>query len=327
MAAVTAQTDWRPGADLRTLRLRAELLRRIRHFFERQDVLEVQTPALSRAATTDPHIHSMATAAGPGQPRFLHTSPELAMKRLLAAGVGDIYQVCPVFRCEESGALHNPEFSMLEYYRVGMDHHDLMRDVADLISAATAGWLRLGEPHFVPYGEAFFDHAGCDPFHDEAATIAAAITARGVDIPDSIKTDGDALIDLAMATIVSPQLGRGRLSFVYDFPLQQAALARSRPGDPPVAERFEAFVDGLELANGFHELLDPVEQRRRFDADLERRRRLGLPQVAVDERFLAALEAGMPACAGVALGLDRLLMLIAGAKTLGEVLAFGWERV
>jgi len=324
---VALSADWRPGADIGTLRLRAELLRRIRRFFEREGVLEVETPALSRAATTDPHIHSMTATTASGGPRFLHTSPELAMKRLLAAGVGDIFQVCRVFRGEESGARHNPEFSMLEYYRTGMDHHDLMRDLANLIAAVTAGWLDLGEPDFVSYARAFSEFAGCDPFSDDATTMAAAISARGIDVPDSILDERDALIDLAMAALVSPQMGHGRIGFVYDFPLQQAALATIRPGDPPVAERFEAFIGGMELANGFNELRDAAEQRRRFDADLVRREHLRLPRVAVDERFLAALEAGMPACAGVALGLDRLLMLVAGADTLDKVLAFGWDRV
>ncbi len=299
----------------------------MRRYFERAGVLEVETPALSQSATTDPHICSMAVATGSGQPRFLHTSPELAMKRLLAAGVGDIFQVCRVFRGEESGALHNPEFSLLEYYRVGMDHHDLMGDLANLIATVTAGWLDLDDPEYVPYAEAFSTFAGCDPFRDDATAIAAAMVARGIDVPDSILRERDVLIDLAMASLVCPQMGQGRLGFVYDFPPQQAALARTRPGDPPVAERFEAFLDGMELANGFNELLDAAEQRRRFAAELRRRERAGLPRVAVDERFLAALEAGLPACAGVALGLDRLLMLVAGAATLDEVLAFGWERV
>ena len=281
---------------------------------------------LSSAATTDPNLHSMWVETATGS-RYLHTSPELAMKRLLAAGSGDIYQICRVFRAGESGDLHNPEFTMLEYYRIGMDHPALMRDLADLIDEACAGAIELAAPEYLSYAEAFGRHGGFDPFTDGENTIVAALGSRGVDVPVALQGDRQALLDLAMGMVVAPALGQGRLSFIYDFPVEQAALARIRPGSPPLAERFEAFLSGVELANGFHELTDAGEQASRFRCDLERRRRQGLADVPVDAKFLAALAAGIPDCAGVAVGLDRLIMLIAGARRIDDVLAFGWERV
>lgn len=319
--------DWRPGVLPEALRVRGEMLRRIRRYFEKQRVLEVETPALSRAATTDPHIGSIAATPRNGPVRYLQASPELAMKRLLAAGSGDIYQICRVFRDDESGALHNPEFTMLEYYRLGLDHLALMRDLSALLTEATADWIGLGEPEYLTYSEVFSEHVGCDPFRDSAELLALAMSRRGLDVPDSIRDDRDALMDLAMAALVSPTMGSGRLSFVYDFPPEQAALASIRRAETPVAERFEVFLSGAELANGFHELVDAGEQRTRFAAELGRRRHLGLPAVPVDERFLAALEAGVPACSGVAVGLDRLLMCITGADHIDQVLAFGWTRI
>ena len=266
-------------------------------------------------------------AAGGGRTVYLQTSPEYAMKRLLAAGSGPIYQLARAFRDGEAGRRHNPEFTLLEWYRPGFDQHRLMDEVAELL-AEVAGVA--GPAERLTYAEAFRAHAGVDPFADPPERLAEA--ARGATdgaVPD-LGDDRDAWLDLLMGTVVEQRLGwsgdRRRPTFVHDFPASQAALARVRtpvPGaGPAVAERFELFVGGVELANGFHELADAAEQRRRFEADLARRRALDLPEPPVDERFLAALAAGLPDCAGVALGFDRLVMLAAGAGSIAEVLAF-----
>jgi lysyl-tRNA synthetase class 2 len=295
-------------------------------------VLEVETPCLSAATVTDPHLHSLATRlgggpGGGGRTYYLQTSPEYAMKRLLAAGSGPIYQLARAFRDGEVGRRHNPEFTLLEWYRPGFDHHRLMDEVEELV-AEVAGIE--GPAERLTYAEAFRAHAGIDPFADPPALLAeAARQATGGAVPD-LGEDRDAWLDLLMGTVVERRLGHARPTFVHDFPAPQAALARVRPplpeGGPALAERFELFVAGVELANGFHELADAAEQRRRFEADLARRRAMGLPEPPVDERFLAALEAGLPHCSGVALGFDRLAMLSAGAGSISEVLAFPTDR-
>jgi elongation factor P--(R)-beta-lysine ligase len=262
-------------ATLETLRLRAEMLARVRAFFAARGVLEVETPLLSPAAASDPALESIAAHVGSlGAIRYLHTSPELAMKRLLASGAGDIYQICAVFRDGEIGRWHQPEFTMLEWYRLGFDDDRLMDEVE----------------------------------------------ALGVDVPPGL--DDDALLDLAFAVGVAPALPREAWTFVHEFPASQAALARIKPSHPAVAARFELFASGLELANGFAELTDAREQRRRFEADREVRRTRGLPLNPIDEDFLAALEQGLPECAGVALGFDRLVAVAAGLPSLAEAVAF-----
>lgn len=315
------------------MRLRARLLAAVRAFFAERGVLEVETPVLGAATVTDPHLHSLATASG----LYLQTSPEYAMKRLLAAGSGPIYQLARAFRDGETGRRHNPEFTLLEWYRPGFDHHRLMDEVEELLAAVLGERLPggpSGKTECLTYSEAFRRHAGVDPFTDGTERLAeAARTAGGGHAPD-LGDDRDAWLDLLMATAVGPELGRERPTFVHDFPASQAALARVRgpvpragsAGGPAVAERFELFVEGVELANGFHELTDPAEQRRRFERDLAVRRKRGLPEPPVDERLLAALEAGLPDSAGVALGFDRLVMLAAGAESIRHVLAFPADR-
>lgn len=321
----TVADAWRPGADLPMLRLRARTLDRVRAFFAGRGVLEVETPALSAAATTDPHIESFATAyRGPGRapaPLYLHTSPEFPMKRLLAAGSGPIYQICKVFRQGECGRLHNPEFTLLEWYRPGFDHRRLMDEVEALVLPI------LGRPaaERLSYAEAFARHLDLDPHRADAATLAACAARHGIAV-DGLGADRDGWLALLLTHLVEPHLGRGRPTFLYDYPASQAALARVRAGEPPLAERFELYVDGVELANGFHELADAAEQRRRFAADREARRAAGLPLVPMDEHLLAALAHGLPDCAGVALGFDRLLMLAAGVEEIGRVVAFPIDR-
>ncbi len=323
---------WHPGADLATLRLRAELLARIRAFFAARGVLEAETPVLSAAAITDPHLASFGTLySGPGplygRTLYLHTSPEFPMKRLLAAGSGCIYQIARVFRDGEAGRRHNPEFTLLEWYRVGFDHHRLMGEVAELVSELLAGKLALAEPERLSYRELFQRHLGLDPHRTSAPALAACAERQNVPIPPGMPADDpDPWLDLLLTHCIEPELGPGRLTFVYDYPASQAALARLRPGDPPVGERFELYVNGVELANGFHELGDAEEQRRRFERENAVRQASGLPVMAVDEHLLAALGTGLPDCAGVALGFDRLAMLAAGKKSLAEVLAFPLDR-
>lgn len=323
---------WRPCADLATLRLRAEMLTRIRNFFATRQVLEVETPYLSAAAGTDLHVASFVTFySGPGeryrQNLYLHTSPEFPMKRLLAAGSGCIYQIARVFRDGEAGQRHNPEFTLLEWYRVGFNHQQLMAEVAELVSALLSDYCDLASPQFFTYQQAFEQYLGINPHITPLAELAACAVRHGISIPRGMTQEArDPWLDLLLTHRIEAQLGRGRLCFLYDYPASQAALARIPVEQPQIGERFELYLEGIELANGYHELGDAQEQRRRFVAENEKREQCGLPIMPLDENLLAALAAGLPECAGVALGLDRLIMLAAGKKTLDAVLAFPLER-
>ncbi|HJX18847.1 MAG TPA: EF-P lysine aminoacylase EpmA [Acidiferrobacterales bacterium] len=320
--------DWQPVATLDVLRLRARILERLRAFFSERAVLEVETPVLSSAAATDPALSSFTTHyTGPLFPRghtfYCHTSPEFPMKRLLAAGSGSIYQICRVFRNGEAGRFHNPEFTLLEWYRVGFDHRQLMDEAVALVTAILAGHRALATPERLTYREAFERHCGIDPHTADNRVLADAVTKHAIQTDLDIgHEDPDVLRDLLLTHVIEANLGRGRITVLYDYPASQAALARIRPEYPPVAERFELYLDGIELANGFHELTEAGEQLRRFEYDLQRRKSTSLPAVPPDARLLSALRAGLPECAGVALGIDRLAMLAAGVKSLREVLAF-----
>jgi lysyl-tRNA synthetase class 2 len=315
-------SDWRPTAPIATLELRASMLRAAREYFTATRALEVETPTLSAAAVTDVHLASVAATAN-GQQRFLHTSPEYAMKRLLAAGSGDIWQICRVYRDGERGSQHNPEFTLIEWYRLGMDHHALMGDVERLIGAMLPPARAFDRSERMSYREAMQLHAGVDAFRDPIPVLIERLRSADIDPPSGLERDRDACLDLIMGALVGPSLGRERLCFIYDYPASQAALARVR-GE--VASRFEAYLDGVELANGFHELGDAAEQRARFLADGRQREQRGLPAMPIDERFLAALAHGLPECSGVALGFDRLVMCAAQAKRIDDVLAFPFER-
>jgi len=255
---------------------------------------------------------------------YLQTSPELAMKRLLAAGSGPIYQICKAFRDGERGRLHNPEFSLVEWYRPGFGMHDLMDDVAGLVAAA----LGAGRPvERVAFGELFEHGLGLDPHLAPIERIRECAMENGVPGAGLLPSlDRDAWLDLLLTHSLERKLGRGRMTFVYDYPASRASLAQVRPGPPPVAERFELYLEGMEIANGFHELADEAEQRRRLVADNERRKAAGYDPVPLDERFLAALREGLPDCSGVALGLDRLVMVALESESIDEVLAFPVER-
>lgn len=325
--APTSPVDWRPAATLAALRARAELYALIRRFFAAAGALEVETPIASHAGLTDPALESWRTAwTGPTgvEPLWLHTSPEFPMKRLLAAGSGPIYQICKVFRDGERGRRHHPEFTLLEWYRPGWDGERLIAEVADLVRQA------LGQPErpveIFSYRQLFRDRLAIDPLHATLAELAACARDQEIAGVEHLRLDPDGWLDLLLTHCLETGLGRGRLTFIRDYPPSQAALARLRPGPEPVAERFELYLEGVELANGFAELTDAAEQRRRFEQDQARRGELGLAVPPLDEAFLGALAAGMPEAAGVALGLDRLLMAITGASHIDQVLAFPIER-
>jgi elongation factor P--(R)-beta-lysine ligase len=324
------RADWHPRATFETQRSRAHLYAQLREFFAARGVLEVSTPVLSCAATVDLHIHSwQADSSGFGR-HWLHTSPEFAMKRLLAAGSGSIYQVCPVFRADEVGRLHNPEFTMLEWYRPGLDHHPLMDEVEALVACLAPMSVEQGQTERLSYRDAVLREAGIDPFTATPESLCSCLLEHGIPAPASLTPaeaqDRDFWLDLLMGLQVGPRLGQSGLTFIYDYPPSQAALSRIRQDSPAVAERFELYWQGVELANGFHELADAGEQRRRFESDLERRRQRGLVMPPADDRLLAALAAGLPDCAGVALGLDRLLMLKLGLASVEETMAFPIDR-
>ncbi|MFH7565017.1 elongation factor P--(R)-beta-lysine ligase [Oceanimonas smirnovii] len=318
---------WSPTADVTLLRRRAELLSGIRDFFAKRGVLEVDTPTMAAAGVTDLHLENFVTHfVGPGmaqgQQLYLQTSPEFHMKRLLAAGSGPIYQICKSYRNEESGRLHNPEFTMLEWYRPGFDHHQLMDEMAELLQLV----LGCAVPERVSYAGVFERILGVCPLTATLDELREAGKGLGADDLLVQEKDRDTLLQLLFAFGVEPVIGQTAPCFVYDFPASQAALARINPSDTRVAERFEVYFKGIELANGFHELTNAAEQRARFEQDNDLRRARGLAAKPVDEYLLAALQAGLPDCAGVALGIDRLMMLALGADRLEQVIAFPVTR-
>ena len=315
--------DWRPGADFDVLRLRAGLLQQIRHFFDCLGVLEVDTPCLLRATASDVHLASFVlTGAETGaEPRFLQTSPEFAMKRMLAAGSGPIYQLCKCFRHGESSPRHNPEFTMLEWYRPGFDLAALMAEVSALVEQL----LGIQDFRQLAYGELFQQFVGVNPHRVSTAELARVARGRlDIQAQQMSRTDW---LDLLMSHLVEPELSGA--VFVYDFPWQQASLSRidNNAGGEPVARRFELYIDGLEIANGYHELLDAGELQRRAGLDNTQRRQCGLPEIPLDPHLLAAHQCGLPPCAGVAVGFDRLVMLKSGAASIDQVQAFSDSRI
>jgi lysyl-tRNA synthetase class 2 len=314
--------DWAPTASPTALRQRADLLRDIRSFFEERGALEVETPVLSRAGNSDPGMEQFGTR----DDHWLRTSPEYALKRLLAAGGDDLYELGRVFRAGESGPWHNPEFTLLEWYRRGWPYPRLMDEVVDLVGHCSQRFGRQWKVQQVTYRDWLKDSAGIDPLQDTAATMASTLERAGVAYPDLRELDRDGCLDLAVTHLAQPALAQDTLTLVSLYPASQAALARLHPEDPRVAERFEAFLGGVELANGYEELTDAAEQRTRFEAENEKRRAEGRPVVPLDHHLLRALESGLPACSGVALGVDRLLMVLGGYDHLQDVLAFPAAR-
>jgi len=314
---------WGEGAPFGALHLRARLYALIRAFFAERRVLEVETPVLSAAGNTEPNIEGFSTLfsghvdAG-ARERWLRTSPEYALKRLLAAGVGDCYELGRVFRNGEAGGRHNPEFSMLEWYRVGWDHRRLMHETVELVEAALAMQGRHAEVRITPYRQLFIDELGIDSVHAPLEELRAPLAGFGID-PEGLTRDD--WLDLLMTHRLQPAFPHDAITVIHDYPASQCALARIRPGEPPRAERFELYLGPFELANGYHELNDAAEQRARFERDNARRRERGQRELPLDENLLAVLD-GMPDCAGVALGIERLLMCLMRTGAIADVLAF-----
>ena len=306
------------------LRLRARLYALIRAYFAARDVLEVETPVLSAAGNTDPNMQGFSTTfsghvdAG-ARERWLRTSPEYPLKRLLAAGVGDCYELGRVFRNGEAGGRHNPEFTMLEWYRVGWDHRRLMQETIVLVEAALGLVGRRAEVVVSTYRQLFLD---IDPLHAPVDELRAPLAAFGIG-PDGLGRDD--WLDLLITHQLQPAFPRDRITVIHDYPASQCALAKIRPGEPPLAERFELYLGRYELANGYHELNDAAEQRGRFERDNAVRRQRGLREIPLDENLLGVLDA-MPACAGVALGVERLLMCLADTDAIADVLAFPFAQ-
>ncbi|MDE3210720.1 MAG: EF-P lysine aminoacylase GenX [Pseudomonadota bacterium] len=310
-----------------SLQLRARLYALIRTFFAEREVLEVETPILSAAGNTDPNIESFCTGfhghvdAG-ARERWLRTSPEFPLKRLLAAGIGDCYELGRVFRNGEAGGRHNPEFSMLEWYRVGWDHRALMHEAIDLVEQALAMLGRRAELVITSYRQIFLDTLGIDPLHAPLEVLRAPLAEFSID-PAGLERDD--WLDLLITHRLQPAFARDCITVIHDYPASQCALARIRPGEPPLAERFELYLGPHELANGYHELNDAREQRARFERDNQVRRQRGLREVPVDRRLLDVLDA-MPDCAGVAMGIERLLMCLAGTDAIADVLALPFAQ-
>ena len=315
--------NWQSGAGGESLRARAALLEKIRTFFKARLLLEVETPLLCSSGITDPSIEPLTveTGASANAPRYLQTSPEYAMKRLLASGSGPIFQICKAFRDGEAGPRHNPEFSLLEWYRPGFDHHQLMGEVAELVCEC----LGPQSVQRFSYRDLFLRYLKLDPFASTLSELENVARSQ-LDVGFS-SSDRDLWLDLIMSHLIEPELANQGLVFVFDYPASQAALSCiSSENGVDVGQRFELYVNGVELANGYRELTDAVEQRARFIADNDKRRQRGQPERPLDEFLLAAMEDGLPPCSGVALGIDRLLMLITGASDIRSVLAFDWSR-
>lgn len=324
---MSEMAGWQPGASIPTLLKRAAIMSQIRRFFTDRGVLEVETPCMSQATVTDLHLAAFETCFkgpghGSGTKLWLITSPEYHMKRLLAAGCGPVYQLGRSFRNEELGRLHNPEFTMLEWYRPHYDMYRLMNEVDDLLQQI----LECPCAENLSYQQAFQCYLEIDPLSADKNQLRQAVTKLNSGTVTSPQDDRDTLLQWLFTLGVEPRLGKDRPTFVYHFPASQAALARISTEDHRVAERFEVYFKGVELANGFHELTDAREQAQRFEQDNCRRVARGLPRQPVDDNLLAALEAGMPDCSGVALGVDRLVMLALGAASLSDVMAFTLDR-
>ena len=320
--------QWRASSSLAALQCRADLYRMIREFFHQRGVLEVETPIISEAGNTDPNIQSFTlqfngnSQAGNKQ-RWLRTSPEFPLKRLLACGIGDCYELGKVFRDGEFGRKHNPEFSMLEWYRVGWTHQQLMAECAEFVMAVFSSRNVSLDLKQFSYRQLFLEFASIDPFIAKDQELQTAVSACTEMAIEGLSRDD--LLDVLMTHIIEPKLPANQLSIVFDFPASQCALAKIRFDSTPVAERFELYLGGVELANGYHELIDSIEHKRRFKNDLGIRTERQMPLPAVDQHLLMALPC-MPECAGVAMGVDRLLMVLQNFQSISDVIAFDFSR-
>ncbi|EKD71178.1 MAG: hypothetical protein ACD_46C00260G0003 [uncultured bacterium] len=315
---------WQPAAPIENLKIRARILQRLREFFAKKNILEVETPLLCHTSVTDPYIESipaMFQSNALKQTYYLQTSPEYAMKRLLAADSGPIFQICKAFRQGEIGQQHNPEFTILEWYRPGFDHHQLMNEMDELLQFI----LQALPAERKTYAEVFQLFLQIDPHTASTDTLKRLAHKHDINVQDDI-SDRDTWLQILMSYCIEPQIGRDRPFFIYNFPISQAALAKIVPGNPATASRFEVYFKGFELANGFHELTDAKEQRKRFENNLQQRKILNLADLPIDEFFLQALVHGLPNCAGVALGVDRLVMIATKSSRIKNVLSFDFPR-
>ena len=314
-------SNWRPSSGPATAEHRAAMLQRARHYFSAQRVLAVDTPALSRHALTDPNIESLAVTTDSEGDSFLHTSPEFCMKRLLADGYPDIYSICRVFRDGESSKRHLPEFTIIEWYRLGFDLASIIDDTTQFIAACLDDEALLGSIEQYDYVDVFQQIAEIDVFEASADELASCCNSDQKLVTD-IGAQRQAWLDLILSTIIAPQFGDNKLTVVRHYPAGQAALARLCPDDDRVADRFEVFFGSLELANGYVELTDATEQEQRIRDDLDTRRQTGRRQYPRDENLIAALESGLPECAGVAVGLERLQMVFDKSDDMADVVTF-----
>jgi lysyl-tRNA synthetase class 2 len=318
-------SEWKPSCTQDVLQYRARINHTIRAFFIQRKVLEVETPALSQTANTDPHIESFhckgIDATGKAE-RYLHTSPEYPMKRLLAAGCGDIYQLTKVWRANEVGRQHNPEFTLLEWYRLDFTYHQLMQEVETLLCDLIPDAKR-NETQKISYQQAFINRLGIDPHTATREALYACVQTENIQI--SANLDRSALLDILMTHCVEASFPKRALSFIYDYPADQSALARVREGNPAIAERFEVYLGSLELGNGYQELQDADKNTAVLHAEQARRRKYRVALVPQDKKFLAAMQYGLPFCSGGAWGGDRILMAALHKKSIREVISFAWD--
>ncbi|QWF69565.1 EF-P lysine aminoacylase GenX [Methylomonas paludis] len=318
--------NWQPVCDSQHLRRRAQMLAAIRQFFQDRQVLEVETPLLCRSTGTDPQLDFFSTTlhlAGPVQQLYLQTSPEFAMKRLLAAGSGSIYQICKAFRNAESGRLHNPEFTILEWYRIDFNLQQLMSEVISLLQFLLAPEFISTKTHTISYQQLFIQLTGLDPLVFDHAAYIDYVKNQGLPEAEDLCADQhDLWLDFIFSHCVQPAMTHNCIYLLHDYPALLPSLARIKTNDQRLTERFEVFINGIELGNGFYELADATEQEARFDREIDYRHHHAKQEVKKDALFLAALQAGLPDCSGVALGLDRLLMIISASHHIDEVLAF-----
>ena len=322
---IIMNTPWQPSSSIQTLRQRAHILQKIRQFFAERNILEVETPILCSTSVTDPFIASIPAELVEGSKKkacWLQTSPEYAMKRLLAAGSGPIYQMTKSFRQGEIGKSHNPEFTMLEWYRPCFDDHALMQEVDELLQQI----LHCSAADKITYQALFEKYLNINPHQINIEALKNIAAKHNIHMASEIN-DKDSWLMILMSHYIEPKLGHEKPVFVYDFPASQAALSRIKSGEPEVAARFEVYAKGMELANGFHELTDEKEQSKRFEENLTLRKKLNLPAMPIDEYFLQALKHGLPDCAGVALGVDRLIMLALNISDIKNAISFDILRV
>ncbi len=319
--------SWQPSMSWKNAQRRSEVIAQIRTFFLSKNVVEVETPLLASSTVTDVHLDAFATQyqysphshCDQSSVLYAQTSPEFAMKRLLASGYGCCYQICKAFRHEQHGRFHNPEFTMLEWYRLGFDHLKLIEEVAELLQLT----LGCSQVERITYQELFIRELNIDPLLTNKEQLMTIISDHNK-LSDWLQIEEcvDTLLQFVMAELIEPKIGKDVPCFVYNFPASQASLAKISYSDSSVAERFECYYKGIELANGFHELTDANQQQSRFQRDNEIRLQLGKPQQEIDQYFISALESGLPSCAGVALGIDRLVMLALSADSIDQVLTF-----